>query len=99
MRRTCSRHVGRSVRSGARIPNRNGLVIPGLLMHSDIAGISRSHLSTNVSGLSPPPQTPLPAESHRTPGAATRRFVPGAKPVGAVATLVEAWMFHAWLHL
>src|SRR5579872_4048286 len=33
MRRTRSRHVGRSVVSGATTPNRNGLVMPGLLSH------------------------------------------------------------------
>src|ERR1700737_2240774 len=38
MRRTRSRHVGRSVLSGATTPNRNGLVMPGLLSEGQMSG-------------------------------------------------------------
>src|SRR5918911_1887938 len=37
MRRTRSRHFGRSVRSGATTPNRNGLVMPGLLSTNSVS--------------------------------------------------------------
>src|SRR5205814_556438 len=38
MRRTRSRHVGRSVLSGVTTPNRNGLVMPGLLSEGQMSG-------------------------------------------------------------
>src|ERR1700704_4746821 len=38
MRRTRARHVGRSVASGATTPNRNGLVMPGLLSEGQMSG-------------------------------------------------------------
>src|ERR1700730_5593778 len=38
MRRTRSRHVGRSVLSGATTPNRNGLVMPRLLSEGQMSG-------------------------------------------------------------
>src|SRR5262245_5258962 len=65
MRRTRSRHVGRSVVIGATTPNRNGLVMPGLLSHRRMSGLSpatrrsvacRQHF-----------QTPLPPGTHRCP--------------------------------
>src|SRR6266851_3461638 len=38
MRRTRARHGGRSVASGATTPNRNGLVMPGLLSEGQLSG-------------------------------------------------------------
>src|SRR5919197_2941289 len=40
MRRTRARHVGRSVKTGATTPNRNGLVMCGLLSKGRMSGLS-----------------------------------------------------------
>src|SRR5215472_19039536 len=51
MRRTRSRHVGRSVLSGATTPNRNGLVMSGLLSFGLSRGIDDG--STRNSSVQP----------------------------------------------
>src|SRR5579872_6857833 len=63
MARTRSRHVGRSVVSGATTPNRNGLVMPGLLAHGRISGLSP--VKRRAVTLPPTLQTPPSPRTHR----------------------------------